>query len=145
MLPVTTGFIFPDGTNLDSGTKGHRKTAYRYIVDHNFLKTFNEYERKTSGGEDDFLIECLGAVKICHYCGVHYIYVPKLHGTYIDSIEKLYKTAGYKVCYYSTNISLSISVSVQNLNVTSYNQTVVCGIDNYGEKCLIYNPNRIGD
>ena len=145
MLPVYIGFIFPDGTILDSGTKGHRKAAYRYIVDNNFLEKYNKYEEETSGGEDDFLIEVLGAVKICHYCGRHYIYVPKLHGTFIDRMEKLYKNAGYKVCYLSTNISLSVSVTVKNLNVTSYNRTVVCGMDKYGKKRYIYNPNRIGD
>lgn len=145
MLPVTTGFIFPDGTILDAGIKGHRRTAFRYIVEHNFLDEYNQYEEKIGGREDDFLIECLGAAKVCHYCFVHYIYVPKLHGTYIDSIEKLYKTAGYKVCYYSRNIELNISVAVKNFQINSYNQLVVCGVDKYGKKCYMYNPNRTGD
>ena len=145
MLPVITGFIFPNGTVLDAGTKGHRKIAFRYIVDNNLLKKYDKYEQEIGGREDDFLIECLGAVKICHYFGVHYIYVPKLHGSYIDDIEKLYKSEGYKVCYYRANYHLNISVTNKKEFVNSYNQTVVCSIDKYGKKCYIYNPNRKGD
>ena len=145
MLPVTTGFIFPDGTLLDSGTKGHRKMAFRYIVEHDFLEEYNDYEQKNGGGEDDFLIDVLGAVKICHYCGVHYIYVPKLHGSYIDSIEKLYRYAGYKVFYYYTDTVANLKVSISYYKITSYNQLVVQGIDENGKKFYMYNPNREGD
>ena len=31
MLPVTTGFIFPDGSHISTGTEGHCKSAYKYI------------------------------------------------------------------------------------------------------------------
>lgn len=35
MLPVTTGFIFPDGSHISTGTEGHCKSAYKYIQKHN--------------------------------------------------------------------------------------------------------------
>lgn len=144
MLPVTTGFIFPDGTKLDTGTKGHRKIALRYIKEYGLLDKYNAYEQKRGGGEDDFLIEVLGAVKVCHYNGAHFIYVPKLHGMYIDSIEKKYKKAGYNVQYYSP-IACNVEVTLTVTSGTPYNRTVVMGVNEYGDKCYIYNPNREGD
>lgn len=41
MLPVTTGFIFPDGSHISTGTEGHCKSAYKYIQKHNLQKQFN--------------------------------------------------------------------------------------------------------
>lgn len=145
MLPVTTGFIFPDGFLLETGGIGHRKMAFRYIVQHGLQKKYYKYEQEKGGGEDEFLIDVLGAVKICHYCGVHYMYVPKLHGIYIDSIEKIYRNAGYKVLYYNTNTVENLKVLVSNININSYNLTVVQGIDENGKKCYMYNRNREGD
>lgn len=152
MLPVITGFIFPNGEKLDTGTKGHRREAFRYIVKNKLLDKYDEFCQTRGDGEDDFLIEVLGAVKICHYFGENYIYVPRPHGDYIESVKKVYEEHKYLVKYYDTLYTGGIKIEVPDsescnmheviydMSQISYNQTVIRRKGEY-----IYNPIRDGD
>lgn len=153
MLPISAGFIFPNAEKLDTGTKGHRKEAFRYIVRNNLLELYDKYCQTRGDGEDDFLIEVLGAVKICHYFGKDYIYIPKLHGDYIESIKVLYEAHGYIAKEFDPifiedfgieipeNELDDIYEGISDISLVSYNQTLVRGND--GE--YTYNPKRDGD
>lgn len=146
MLPVTTGFIFPNGAMLETDGTGHRKNASIYIRESGLMEKYKQYVEKTSGGEDEYLIEVLGAVKVCHYCGTHYLYVPRLHGDYIDYIVKKYEQAGYSIKYFNTCIGLHVNVPTKSKIINKgYNQTIVTLIGLDGKKYYAYNPNREGD
>ena len=96
MLPVISGFIFPNGYKLEKQSLSHRNCAYHYIVENNLINEYKLYKEKIGGDEDNFLVECLGAVKICHYFGNHYIYVSKIYNHYIKELVQIYEYAGYK-------------------------------------------------
>lgn len=147
MLPVSTGFIFPDGKLLDTGSKGHNRCAYRYIMDNNLIDAFSAYERETGGEEGEFLIECLGAVKVCHYNGQHFLYVPRMQGDIIKAAIKKYKKAGYKIVYFNKQwIYNEPIMALSSLdNRYPYNQIVIEVKMPNGEKYMTYNPRRIGD
>lgn len=141
MLPVTTGFIFPNGEIINTSGKGHCKCANKYIVDHNLQKEFELYE----GQPDDFLIDRLGVAKVCHYCGKHYIYLPKIVGIFLNEMRKLYKKHGYVVKYYFRNSTREFNYKIFNNKLYSYNQTVIKDFDSNGNIVYKYNPLRIGD
>lgn len=146
MLPVISGFIFPNGTTLESNGNGHRKTALLFIRENGLGEKFREYEQRTSGGEDEYLIEVLGAVKICHYCGEHYIYVPRVHNYYIDHIMRKYKTAGYHIKILNSGMVLNVKAfSKIKITCDGYNKTVISRKDVNGTTYYIYNPNIDGD
>lgn len=142
MLPVSTGFIFSDGTCLETGGLGHRKCAYKYIMEHNLKEEYDKFK----GGEDEFLIERLGAIKICHYCGNHYIYLPKVVGWYINEMRKLYQNNNFivKYCYVQDSMK-EYDERIFDTKGYSYNQTVIKDIDFDGNIIYKYNPLRIGD
>ncbi len=137
MLPTTAGFIFPNGEILDSGSAGHCKTAFRYIRERGLLKSFNDSK---FDAEDDFLIFYLGAVKVCHYLGRHYLYVPRPHNEYIEEVARLYEKNNYSIKYISIGNTEAASFKTIDLSRKSYNSTVIETPDGY-----IYNPRRSGD
>ena len=146
MLPVNTGFIFPNEEILDTGVLGHCRCAFQFIREKGWMK---EFLNSKIDSEDDFLIENRGAVKVCHYFGEDYIYVPEPHNDYIESIKKIYVANGYTVIKYHSNYSGIIKIdgnesdNMKRFDISrmAYNQTVVRGIE--GE--YIYNPRRNGD
>lgn len=145
MLPVTSGFIFPNGIILESNGSGHRKTAAEFIRKNGLREKYREYERKTSGGEDEYLTYALGAVKACHYCGVHYLYVPRVHNDYIESIVKKYKDEEYTIKILDSCMSLDVKVQKVQTSDDGYGRTVTSRKDVNGMTYYIYNPNRVGD
>lgn len=142
MIPVNTGFIFPNGSYLDTGSAGHCKCAYKYIEEHNLQNEFQRY----NGAADDFLIERLGAMKICHYRFKHYIYMPRNCGWYMKQVKKMYEREGYivKDCYMQ-DITITLDEQLLITRGYSYNQTVVKTLDSNGNVVYIYNPLREGD
>lgn len=148
MLPVSTGFILPNGTRLETDSTGHRKCAERYIREHGLKERYKAYEQETSGGEDEFLVDVLGALKVCHYCGIHYLYVPKIpneYKEYVITVIREYKKKNFHIKYLNSCVEIEIHIS-EKVRSTSkgYNRTVMETIEN-GKKRYIYNPNRIGD
>ena len=142
MLPVTTGFIFPDGSHISTGTEGHCKSAYKYIQKHNLQKQFNSYV----GSADDFLIERLGAMKICHYRFKNYVYMPRNCGWYIKKIRNMYEKEGViiKDCYMQ-EIKIDLDEQILITQGYSYNQTVIKTLTPDGRIIYAYNPARNGD
>lgn len=140
MLPVITGFIFPDGTILETGGEGHCKCAYRYIVEHNLQEYFKDY----TGECDDFLIERLGAIKVCHYRSQHFLYMPNYNNWYYKKIKEIYIKRGYKILYLRSNIIMDVFCFMTS-GEYSYNATVVKDVNENGKIIYKYNPKRIGD
>ena len=146
MLPVTSGFIFPNGFTLESNGSGHRKAAAAYIRENGLREKFKDYEKKTFGGEDEFLLDVIGAVKVCHYCGVHYLYVPRVHNEYIEYIAQKYDAAGYKIKFNDSCMVLNVNEFFKKkITRDGYNKTVITRKDARGASYYIYNPNRDGD
>lgn len=141
MLPVNTGFIFPNGRCLNTSSIGHCKSAHKYILEHNLQKEFESFK----GQPDDFLIERLGAAKVCHYYGKHYIFLPNIVGIYINEIRKLYQKENYIVKYSYIHKSKEFDNRIFNEIGYSYNQTVIKDLDVNGDIIYKYNPLRIGD
>jgi len=148
VLPITIGFIFPDGRMIDaSGGRGHNKAAIRYILKN---KELNQACIKSGLNDQDFLMYMLGAAKICAYSGIRYIYVPYIHNEYIRNMKDLYEQHGFKVVYFSSRYCDKISsdsivdfkLDIQNLK---YTPQVVHIKDPEGNTLYCYNPNRIGD
>lgn len=142
MIPVKTGFIFPNGIFIETGGIGHRRCADRYIVENNLTEELKEY-----GGEsDEFLIEKLGAIKICQYSGKKYVYITKKYGWYMNEIISMYKKEGYTIidCYIQ-DISIETTNEEYLNNYYSYNQTLVQTVDEHGKVLYKYNPRKIGD
>jgi len=145
MLPVTSGFIFPNGFTLESNGSGHRKAAAAFIRERGLREKFDEYEKKTHGGEDEFLIDVIGALKVCHYSGVHYLYVPRVHNEYIEYIAQKYDAEGYQIKINYSDMVLNINKFFKKLTSDGYNKTVITRKDSRGASYYIYNPNREGD
>ena len=149
MLPVKTGFIFPDGRTLDTGTIGHDKCAYRYIEANKLTKAFDAYKREVGGESSDFMIESLGCLKVAHYSGVHYVYVPRMRrSALLTPIIKKYKRSGYNIVYvgkewiYNTKTAETRTIIRESF---SYNQTLVPIVNKEGNTIYLYNPLRNGD
>lgn len=138
-LPVTVGFIFPNGRLLETGGRGHCKTAMRYIMENNLVNEFNQY----NGAEDDFLIEQLGAAKVAQCLGNFYLFLPKGHGWYLEEIKWIYRKAGYTIKYCHKLLAYE---GIENrYSPNDYNRTVCQKVKTDGKIVYTYNPNRIGD
>lgn len=145
MLPVISGFIFPNGFTLESNGSGHRKTAAAFIRENGLREKFKEYEKKTCGGEDEFLIDVMGAVKVCHYSGIHYLYVPRVRNDYIEFIAQKYDDEGYQIKINYSGMVLNVNKFFKKLTSDGYSKTVITRKDTRGVSYYIYNPNRDGD
>ena len=139
MLPVTSGFIFPNGEILGNNENGHRKTAEEYLAKKGLTEDFNRYRRETCGGEDEYLVDVLKAAKIWHRWGQHWLYIPRLHGENIKQYIDEYKSNGYTIKNDDNDPE-----EIQIIK-SKYNQTVVEYTDEDGNKYYAYNPNKDGD
>lgn len=139
-LPVIAGFILPNREILDAAGIGHCKVAREYLVNH---KLYDRFLQTNMSAEDDYLIECLGAIKVAVYRGLKYIYIPQIHGWYLDMISKLYIGQGFKPLYMNTKYSCE--KEYDNYDGLDYNRTVVRRVTINGKVEYCYNPLRKGD
>lgn len=140
-VPLAVGFIFPDGSFIQTGGIGHCKCAMRYIIDNNLEEDF----KKAYCAEDDYLIEYLGAAKITKWRGTAYMFLPKHYGWYLNEMKKIYMQAGYKIKFCHNSVHIIIDNEPISY-IISYNKTVCKKIDRTTGKIIYcYNPNRNGD
>ena len=139
-LPVIAGFILPNRVILQAAGIGHCKVAREYLEK---VGLYGEYRKSNVSAEDDYLIEYLGAIKVAAYRGVRYIYIPRIHGWYLNQIAKMYIRNGFKPLYMNANYSCD--KADLDCSDSNYNTTVIRRVTADGKVEYCYNPLRNGD
>ncbi len=139
-LPVIAGFILPNHEILNAAGIGHCRIARDYLYKNNL---YDRFLQSNICAEDDYLIECIGAIKVAAYRGLRYIYIPRIHGWYLDEISKLYINRDFKPLYMDTKYSCEKEYDYYD--GLEYNRTVVKRATINGTVEYCYNPLRNGD
>ena len=117
---------------------GHRSTAFNWIRENNLLDVYRKIlGKKGIYDEVDFLMECVGAVKLVSILGNYYCVLPKMEHSEKDYIKNYYKNLGYIIV---NDIKYDEEEPKIKTFSYKYNRTFL-----NSDKGYIYNPVKIGD
>lgn len=119
--------------------KSHSKTASEWINKYNFQNIFNTLlEEKRVIDEEDFLMNYIGAVKLCAYRGKFYCYLPSVVNDDKEYIKNYYENLGYIII--EGKIFDEEKYKEKTIYNYPYNKTLIKVRNSYH-----YNPMRDGD
>lgn len=148
---IPAGFIFPDGTMLNSAGIGHPKVAMEYIRSRPKIKEMFQKETEFRD-EKDFLTYRLGACMLCHSNGVAYAFIPQIRGTFMNYVLEACEMEGRKIIFFTSCFTEpeNNSIDQRYLNNYGFTRTIVPIVFKTADGKIhnngyMYNPNRYGE